>query len=117
MADNIETITAISNDLSYKDIFKFQLENLSSKDDLLITFSCSGNSKNIIEVIKFAKKKSIFTISFTGFANNKVKNLPDINFDIGVKNYGMCEDMFQSLMHMISQDIRNSFNNKKDIVL
>lgn len=105
LSSNIEIITAISNDINYDKIFSYQLENFFKKNDLLVTFSCSGNSKNIIDVIKYAKKKGIFTISFTGFASKFTSRLTDINLNLNCKNYGICEDIFQSLMHMISQKI------------
>ena len=57
LSSNIEIITAISNDINYDQIFKYQAENLFEKKDLLIIISSSGNSKNIKEVLKFAKKK------------------------------------------------------------
>ena len=56
LSDNIETITAISNDLDYKYIFSYQAQSLCSKEDLIIIISSSGNSKNIIELLKFSKK-------------------------------------------------------------
>tara|TARA_B100000989_G_scaffold268460_1_gene223184 strand:- start:5689 stop:6246 length:558 start_codon:yes stop_codon:yes gene_type:complete len=105
LSSNIEIITAISNDVSYNKIFSYQLENYFKKNDLLVTFSCSGNSKNIIDVIKYAKKRGIYTISFTGFASRFTSRLSDINLNLNCKNYGICEDIFQSLMHMISQKI------------
>ncbi len=117
LSENIELITAISNDSNYSNVFVHQLENLSNENDLLITFSCSGNSINVLKVIKYAKKNRIFTISFTGFSNKSKNNLADINFDIGIKNYGISEDVFQSIMHMISQSIRRKFNSgKKEII-
>ena len=67
LVNSLELITAISNDLSYEDIFSFQLENFAKKDDLLITFSCSGSSKNIINVIKLAKKMKLKIICISGF--------------------------------------------------
>ncbi len=57
LSSNLETITAISNDFNYDQVFKYQAESLFEKNDLLIIISSSGNSKNIKEVIKFAKKK------------------------------------------------------------
>ena len=54
-----ELITAIGNDLSFSKIFSHQLENYANFGDCLITLSCSGNSKNIIDAIKFAKKKKL----------------------------------------------------------
>ena len=55
--NSIELITAISNDISYDDIFIQQLENHANSGDILCTFSCSGNSKNIEKVINYAVKK------------------------------------------------------------
>ena len=50
-------ISAISNDISYDQIFKIQAERYMEKNDILILISSSGNSKNIIEVLKYCKKK------------------------------------------------------------
>ena len=65
MSSNFELITAISNDLSYNKIFSYQLESLAKKSDLLILISSSGNSKNIVNALKFAKQNSIDTIGFS----------------------------------------------------
>jgi len=114
LSNGIENILAISNDLKFGQIFSFQLDNYCKPGDLLITFSCSGTSKNILDVIKYAKSKKLTTISFTGFASKKIKKITDINFDANIKNYGISEDIFQSLMHMISQSIRLRFISKKN---
>ena len=75
LASSIETITAISNDISYEKIFSMQLENYYKKGDCLICFSSSGQSKNIVNVINFAKKNKVTTILFQGFGklNKKIK--------------------------------------------
>ena len=114
LSDNIETILAVSNDINFNKVFCSQLENLGNKGDLLITMSCSGSSSNIVEAIKFAKKKNITTLSLTGFASKKIQKLSDLNFDVGVKNYGISEDIFQSLMHMISQNIRYKHSSNRE---
>ena len=57
LSSSVEVITAIGNDIDFDDIFIHQIENLYEKNDLLILFSCSGKSKNIIKLIKYAKKK------------------------------------------------------------
>lgn len=114
LSNNIENILAISNDINFNQIFSFQLANYCKPGDLLITFSCSGSSNNILNVIKYAKSKKLQTISFTGFASKKIKKITDLNFDANIKNYGVSEDIFQSLMHMISQSIRLRFISKKN---
>ena len=74
LSNSIETITAISNDINYDKIFSFQLENYYQKGDCLICFSSSGQSKNIIDEIIFAKimgiKKRILLKSLKCIKNN-----------------------------------------------
>jgi D-sedoheptulose 7-phosphate isomerase len=116
LSNSIEIITAISNDISYDKIFTFQLENYYKKGDCLICFSSSGQSKNIIDVINFASKKKIQTILFQGFGKLNKKIRPDYYINLNYKNYGVTEDIFQSLMHIISQNIRSNYIKKKEIL-
>ncbi|MBD1137150.1 SIS domain-containing protein, partial [Pelagibacterales bacterium SAG-MED49] len=67
LSSNLETIMAIGNDINFDQIFRYQAESLAEKGDLLIVISSSGNSKNIKEVIKYAKGKKIKIIGFSGF--------------------------------------------------
>jgi phosphoheptose isomerase len=116
LSTSIEIITAISNDISYDKIFTSQLENYYEKGDCLICFSSSGQSKNIIDVINFAYKKKIKTILFQGFGKLNKKIRPDYYINLNYKNYGVTEDIFQSLMHIISQNIRSNYSKNKEIL-
>ena len=118
LSNTLELITAIGNDLGFDNIFSFQLENYANKGDCIILFSCSGTSKNIKKAIETANNLGITIILITGFYNKKLKNI-DIHLDLNCKNYGITEDIFSSLMHMISQKIRfdSISNKKKEIVL
>jgi|TARA_B100001093_G_scaffold262053_1_gene250454 phosphoheptose isomerase len=101
-----EIITAISNDLDYKKIFSSQLENLAEKGDLLFVFSCSGNSKNIKEAIVFAKKKKLKIVQVLGFKKKSKISYNEKILALNCYNYGIAEDIFQSVMHMVSQRLR-----------
>jgi phosphoheptose isomerase len=116
LSNSIEIITAISNDISYKKIFSFQLENYYKKGDCLICFSSSGQSQNIIDVMKFAFTKKIKTILFQGFGKLNKKIKPDYYINLNYQNYGVTEDIFQSLMHIISQNIRSNYIKNKEIL-
>ena len=70
--------------------------------------SSSGNSKNIIELIKFAKKKKIKTVGFSGFEGGYLKKNCDISLHVSAKNYGISEDSHQILMHVILQYLIDS---------
>lgn len=107
LSSNNSLITAIANDISYDDIFSYQLERFGRAKDILLAFSVSGTSKNVIKCIKIAKKKKIKIISFTGFNGGKLKKLSNHNINIFSNNFGIVEDCHLTLVHFISQYIRN----------
>ena len=102
---NNELISAISNDMDYKKIFSYQLETYGKKDDLLILISSSGNSKNIMEALKFCKSKKIYTIGFSGFAGGYLNKNSNLSLHIKAKHYGLSEDSHHIFMHLIMQNI------------
>ena len=113
LSSNIETITAISNDLSYDQIFKYQAESLFVKDDLLIAISSSGNSSNIKEVVKFSKRKNVKVIGFCGFEGGFLKKNSDIAIHVKANNYGISEDAHHILMHIQLQYLVYYLTKKK----
>ena len=110
---NIEIITALGNDFGFENIFSYQMKTLSKNGDLLILFSVSGNSPNLVRAIEYAKKKKITVISFTGSNGGKVKKLSDFNCNIKSNDYGLVEDVHLSLMHSIS----NILVGKKNLLI
>jgi phosphoheptose isomerase len=112
LSSSNELLTAISNDISYDKIFSYQLKVLASSGDILLVISSSGNSKNLIEVIKAAKKMKIKIISFTGFDGGIIKRISDYNLHFNYKNYGISEDLHHISMHLICQYIRMKYSNK-----
>lgn len=103
LADNSAITTAIANDIGYENIFYEQLRDCIKKDDILIAISCSGNSKNIIKAVQYAKEKHIPIIGLTGFDGGDLKKLSDINFHVNTKKgeYGIVEDLHMILDHML----------------
>lgn len=75
-------ITSISNDFTFKDIFVRQIKALYSQNDILIAFSTSGESKNIIELLKFTKKNMIFSVLFTGLKSSNSLKYCDISIRV-----------------------------------
>lgn len=103
LADNSAVCTAIANDIGYENIFSMQLKNKINQDDLLIAISCSGNSKNIMNAVHYAKEKNAKIIGLTGFDGGELKILSDFNFHISTEKgeYGLVEDMHMILDHII----------------
>ena len=107
LTSNFSLISAIANDISYDKIFSFQIEKLCKKGDVLFLFSVSGNSPNLIEAIKAAKKIGLKTVSFTGFNGGKLSKISSYNINFPIANFGIAEDCHISIMHYLSQYLRN----------
>ena len=94
-------LTAIGNDLSAESIFERQIEALGNKEDVLISISTSGNSKNIINAIKTAKEKGIKTILLTGANGGEGKNFADILLKVPSEITNNIQEMHIACAHMI----------------
>ena len=77
------TMTSIANDYDYKYIFSKQINAFGKQNDILMAFTTSGNSTNILEAIKSAKKKKMITILISGNDGGESKKLLD-NYDIDI---------------------------------
>ncbi len=107
LTDNVATITAYANDLSYEDIFVQQLRNLAQPRDLIIVLSGSGNSSNIVRVLQYAKEINAKTIALLGFDGGEAKNLADCSIVVPSDHYGRIEDTHLVLHHLITSYFYN----------
>ena len=103
---NIETITAIANDISYDDVFLYQLKTMADAGDVLVTISSSGDSENIVRAGQWAKDNGLEVIAMSGFEGGRSAKLADTNLHVTADNYGVIEDVHQSLMHILAQYLR-----------
>lgn len=102
LSDNVSTITAIANDESYDEIFAGQLMVLAQPADVLIVFSASGNSPNIIRAAEVARRTQLTTIGFLGMGGGRVASLVDIAVVVPAKDYGPIEDVHMMLDHLVT---------------
>jgi D-sedoheptulose 7-phosphate isomerase len=108
LASHLELITAIANDIAYEEIFAYQLRTMAMPGDVLITISSSGNSENIVRAIDWARQNSVGSIAMTGFAGGRSAKLAEVNLHVAAENYGIVEDLHQSMMHCLAQYLRQS---------
>lgn len=99
LSDNTSTIMAIANDVSYDEIFSYQLKNRLKHGDLLFVISGSGNSKNIVRAMEIAKEKNNKIIGLCGYEGGKVKSMSDICLHVAIKNMQITEDIHMILDH------------------
>lgn len=107
LAQDTSTITACGNDLGFHNLFKRNLEALANNGDMLIILSTSGNSENIIKVLKFAKLKKINSIAFLGNRGGKCKNLSNLEIIIPEQNTARIQECHMFLGHFIFENVEN----------
>jgi phosphoheptose isomerase len=107
LSATVELITAIANDIGYDEVFSYQLSSLARPGDILITISSSGESPNIVNALTWAKSNGVPSIAMTGFKGGKAAQVADIKLHTDAHNYGVIEDMHQSLMHILAQYARH----------
>jgi phosphoheptose isomerase len=108
LSTNIEIVTAIANDIAYDQVFVHQLRSLARPGDILMAISSSGNSPNILEALSWGAGNELGTIAMTGFDGGAARKIAQISLHVPCGNYGVVEDVHQSMMHLLAQYLRLS---------
>ena len=96
-------MTAVSNDLSFDDVYARLIQGIGKQGDILIGMSTSGNSKNVIKALEEAKKKNIITIGFTGKGNGNMKSYCDYLINIPSHDTPRIQECHLMLGHAICE--------------
>lgn len=103
--DNMPTMLALANDISYEAVFVEQLKNFFLPGDLVIGISGSGNSENVLRAIRHAGDHGGRTIGWSGFGGGQLAKHVDVAFVADSHDMQQVEDMHMILSHMIMQAI------------
>lgn len=106
LTDHVPLITAWSNDTHYEHIFEEQLANMIEPGDVVIGISASGNSQNVINAVKLAKKVGASTIALLGARGGKLKQMVDAYVLAPGQNIEQEEDAHMILAHVITRHMR-----------
>ena len=113
LCDNQAVITAIANDDGYENIFLQQLQTLSRPGDNIVCISASGNSKNLIKAIEFAKENNLYVVGLTAFDGGYLKENCDLNIHVPTKigEYGPAEDLHMVICGLVGSFFRAYFKD------
>lgn len=115
LTSNTSNLTATGNDLEFNQIFASQIELAGEENDVLVVFSASGNSENVLKAVKQAKSQKMITIGFVGFNGGELIKVVDYSLHVKTQTgeYGIVEDIHLSLCHYITERLRTGFNDSK----
>ena len=111
LSDNTSTMTAIANDIGYDEVFRLQLKDRLNDNDMIFAISGSGNSKNVINAVEYAKEQGVKVISLTGYDGGKLLKLSDYPVHINVNNMQVAEDAHMIVCHLIASVIAKQLGN------
>lgn len=110
LTTDTSTITAISNDFSFDDIFTRQIEALGRKGDILYAISTSGESKNIMNAINVAQEMKIKTIGITGNKKSEMNDKCDVTINVPANSPDRIQEMHIAVGQIICEIIENEFS-------
>ena len=106
LVDNIPVNLAWANDVSYDSIFSEQLQNFLNPGDIVIGFSGSGNSANVVNALQYAKTKGATAIAISGMTGGKILKISDISLIVPSNDMLIIESMHVLICHCITTAIR-----------
>lgn len=100
---NNSVLTCLANDVGYEDVFAHQLTVLASPGDVLIVFSGSGNSPNIVKALVRARELGLTSFALLGFTGGRSLALADHSIHFPVHDMQVAEDLHMMAGHMVMQ--------------
>lgn len=99
--DNVATVMAVANDIGFEEVFRFQLVGHMKPGDVVLAISGSGNSKNVLNAVEYAKSQGAKVIGLTGFGGGKLKELSDVSLHVPVNSMQITEDIHMVFDHLM----------------
>lgn len=103
--DNMPTLTAYANDFGYETVFVEPLRNFLRREDLVIALSGSGNSKNVVLAVEYAKSVGATVVGITGYSGGALRALSDISIHLPLDDMQLAEDIQLVVTHVAMRAI------------
>jgi D-sedoheptulose 7-phosphate isomerase len=108
--DTTPTVLAYANDVGYEDIFVEQLKNFFQPRDVVIGISGSGNSKNVLKAIEYAKAHGGITVGLCGYSGGRLCHMVHIPLLVKIDDMQKVEDVHMIVVHMTMQRVLEELN-------
>jgi D-sedoheptulose 7-phosphate isomerase len=113
LAANPAVLTCLANDIGYEEVYAEQLRVKANSGDVLLVFSGSGNSPNIVRALEMGNKLGMETFAILGFSGGKCKDIAKHPLHFAIDDMQIAEDLQLIIGHMIMQWLCDSANSAK----
>ena len=118
LSDNYGLVMAVANDLSYDDVFEFQLQrfinNNPNQKPLIIALSYSGESPNILYAVSLARTNKFPVLSITGNNGGDLIKISNLNINVPTTNIYVAESVHSIILHYFIDYLKVYFNSRWD---
>lgn len=114
--DNMATVMAIANDIGFEEVFRFQLKKKLQPNDIVIAISGSGNSKNVLNAVEYAKSCGNKIIGMTGFDGGKLADMSDVSLHVPIHSMQVTEDIHMVFDHLMMGIFYKTLCGKEHLV-
>jgi len=101
LSDNVPMMMAVANDISYDEVFRMPLKNKMRAGDVFVGISGSGNSKNVLNGMEYARSIGGITVAIVGYSGGRLKEMADYCIHVNVNNMQMAEDLHMIMDHLM----------------
>jgi D-sedoheptulose 7-phosphate isomerase len=100
-------LTCIGNDYGFDDVFSRQVQSLGQPGDVLVAFTTSGNSENVVRALHAGKDRGLVTAIFSGKSGGKARGMADYEFIVQSKNPSSMrvQECHQLLLHVLCERV------------
>ena len=99
--DNVATMLAVANDIGYDEVFRFQLQGHIRPGDIVIAISGSGNSRNVLNAVQYAREQGNKVVGVYGFGGGRLKALSDYHLEAKTTSMQITEDIHMIFDHLM----------------
>jgi phosphoheptose isomerase len=112
LASDAGLITAIANDYSFQDIFARQVHAYGKEGDVLLAFSTSGKSRNILSAIEEARRRQVSTVAFLGKGGGFTSGAADIEIVVNSKVTARIQEAHKFLLHVLCEIVEGGLEKE-----
>lgn len=109
---NSSYVTAVANDYSYNDIYSRYVNGVGKPGDVILGFSTSGNSENIVRALQVAREKQMITVGLTGESGGKMKDLSNFVLNVPSSDTPRIQESHIMLGHIICEIVEEQLFSK-----
>ena len=107
--DNVPTMMAYANDVSYEEIFAGPLRNMLSEGDVAMGISGSGGSKNVLKAIDYANSAGALTVGICGYGGGRLGQIAKLPLIMQSRDMQVVEDCHMAALHCIARIVTEDY--------